>query len=249
MGSAPGVRGGGARAATFCPQVLPAVSAPAVPWARTSGSALGGRTGPAAPSQRSTEALGPNTSCPQTLVPATRAGLSGVGGGQEEAGAVSEGTGVLNPGLEGGRSVWGVWGAVPGAKAAGPRGDAGTPRRLLPTRPVEAPRPRLHLWRASSHTSDFVRPRAQPPGAGSHDRARPRRHPRLLHLRPPAPRSALPHSRTGSGPLGPRPPRRRAASRKAHQKPYPQSLAPFGYSNTPNSVPSYPDVQRTPSPT
>lgn len=120
LGSAPRVRGGGARAATFRPQVLQAVSAPAVSWARTSGSALGGRTGPAAPSQRSTEALGPNTSCPQTLVLATRAGLCGMGGGEEKAGEVSEGSGMLSPGLERGRSDWGLWGSVPGAKLAGP---------------------------------------------------------------------------------------------------------------------------------
>ncbi|XP_019524124.1 PREDICTED: outer dense fiber protein 3B isoform X3 [Hipposideros armiger] len=162
LGSAPGVRGGGARAATFCPQVLPAVSAPAVPWARTSGSALGGRTGPAAPSQRSTEALGPNTSCPQTLVLATRAGLSGMGGGQEEAGAVSEGTGVLNPGLEGGDLFGGCGGLCPGRKRPGPEVMLGRPAGYFlhdPSRPrapaftfgVRLPTPQTSCGPGPSH--------------------------------------------------------------------------------------------------
>lgn len=66
--------GGGAGAATLCPQVLPAASAPTVPWARKSGSARGGRTGPAAPSQRSTAVRGPSTSCQPALVPAVGRG-------------------------------------------------------------------------------------------------------------------------------------------------------------------------------
>lgn len=90
----------------------------------------------------------------------------------------------------------------PGGEPPAP-GDAGAPRRLHPARPVAAPRPRLHLRRAPPHAADFVRPRARLPGACSHDRARPRRRPCLLHLRPPAPHSALPHSRTGSGPWDP----------------------------------------------
>ncbi|XP_032201642.1 outer dense fiber protein 3B isoform X2 [Mustela erminea] len=174
MGPAPGSReaaavGGGAGAATFCPQVPQALSAPhpRALWARTSGSALGGPTGPAAPSQRSTEARGPNTCCHRTRVPAS--------GGCRQTG----------------------------------------PARLRPARPVAAPRPGLLLRRAPAHAADFLRPGARPPGSCTHNRARPRRHPRLLHLRPPPPRSAAPHSRTGSGPLGPRSPQRRAASRKA----------------------------------
>ena len=50
-GARPRSPGGGAWAATFCPQVLPAASASTAPWARTSGSARGGRTGPAVPSE------------------------------------------------------------------------------------------------------------------------------------------------------------------------------------------------------
>uniref|UniRef100_A0A9L0SZF7 Ciliary microtubule associated protein 1B n=1 Tax=Equus caballus TaxID=9796 RepID=A0A9L0SZF7_HORSE len=75
-----------------------------------------------------------------------------------------------------------------------PAGSHGN--RLHPTRPVADPRPRLQLRHAPPHAADFVRPGAGPPGARSHDCARPRRQPRLLHLWPPAPRSALPHSRT-----------------------------------------------------
>ncbi|KAM9071998.1 ciliary microtubule associated protein 1B isoform 1-T1 [Megaptera novaeangliae] len=77
--------------------------------------------------------------------------------------------------------------------------QAASQHRLHPARPVAAPRPRLHLRRTPPHAADFARPRARSPGARSHDRARPRRRPRLLHLRPPAPRSALPHSWTGPG--------------------------------------------------
>ncbi|XP_055230455.1 ciliary microtubule associated protein 1B isoform X2 [Gorilla gorilla gorilla] len=51
-------------------------------------------------------------------------------------------------------------------------------------------------YKLPPNTADDVRPRARPPGACSHDRARPRRRPRLLHLRPPTPLSALPHSGT-----------------------------------------------------
>lgn len=94
------------------------------------------------------------------------------------------------------------------------RGGRGRPavtlrdhRRLHSARPVAAPRPRLHLRHTPPHAADAVQPGAWPPGARAHDRARPRRRPSLLHLRPPAPRSALPHSRTGSGPPGPRPQR------------------------------------------
>uniref|UniRef100_A0A8C7ELI2 Ciliary microtubule associated protein 1B n=1 Tax=Neovison vison TaxID=452646 RepID=A0A8C7ELI2_NEOVI len=47
------------------------------------------------------------------------------------------------------------------------------------------------------NTADFLRPGARPPGSCTHNRARPRRHPRLLHPRPPPPRGAPPHSRTG----------------------------------------------------
>ena len=70
----PASQGGGAGAATLCPQVLPAARAPTVPWARKSGSARGGRTGPAAPSQRSTVARGPSTSCQPAPVPAAGRG-------------------------------------------------------------------------------------------------------------------------------------------------------------------------------
>nr|XP_036862568.1 outer dense fiber protein 3B isoform X5 [Manis javanica] len=52
-------------------------------------------------------------------------------------------------------------------------------------------------YKLPPNTADAVQPGAWPPGARAHDRARPRRRPSLLHLRPPAPRSALPHSRTG----------------------------------------------------
>lgn len=219
MGPAPGSReaaavGGGAGAATFCPQVPQAVSAPhpCALWARTSGSALGGPTGPAAPSQRSTEARGPNTCCHRTPVPAsggcrqTGPARSVPGGGRRAWAAGRRGAGCVL----GGRR------AVPGAgSGGGPTVMLGRSRRLRPARPVAAPRPRLLLRRAPAHAADFLRPGARPPGSCTHNRARPRRHPRLLHLRPPPPRSAPPHSRTGSGPLGPRSPQRRAASRKA----------------------------------
>ncbi|XP_073070218.1 ciliary microtubule associated protein 1B isoform X1 [Manis javanica] len=75
--------------------------------------------------------------------------------------------------------------------------QATTEHRLHSARPVAAPRPRLHLRHTPPHAADAVQPGAWPPGARAHDRARPRRRPSLLHLRPPAPRSALPHSRTG----------------------------------------------------
>lgn len=102
----------------------------------------------------------------------------------------------------------------------------GRSRRLHPARPVAAPRPGLLVRRAPPHAEDFLRPGARPPGSCSHDSTRPRRHTRLLHLRPPPPRSAPPHSRTGSGPLGPRSPQRRAASRKAHPGTPPPSPEP-----------------------
>ncbi|XP_064224349.1 ciliary microtubule associated protein 1B isoform X3 [Aotus nancymaae] len=51
-------------------------------------------------------------------------------------------------------------------------------------------------YKLPPNTADDLRPRARPPGASPHDRARPRQRPRLLHLRPPAPLSALPHSGT-----------------------------------------------------
>uniref|UniRef100_A0A8C2PC61 Uncharacterized protein n=1 Tax=Capra hircus TaxID=9925 RepID=A0A8C2PC61_CAPHI len=75
--------------------------------------------------------------------------------------------------------------------------QATTQHRLHHARPVAAPRPGLHLRRAPPGTADIVQPRARPPGARSHDRARPRQRPRVLHLRPPEARGALPHSRTG----------------------------------------------------
>lgn len=59
------------------PQVLPACSAPTAPWARTSGSARGGRTGPAAPSEPSTAARGPSTSHHPAPVPAAGRGAGG----------------------------------------------------------------------------------------------------------------------------------------------------------------------------
>uniref|UniRef100_A0A8C0NU45 Outer dense fiber of sperm tails 3B n=1 Tax=Canis lupus familiaris TaxID=9615 RepID=A0A8C0NU45_CANLF len=55
------------------------------PWAPTCGSAPGGRTGPAAPSQRSTEARAPNTCCPRTPVPASGGGRRRGEGGPGEA--------------------------------------------------------------------------------------------------------------------------------------------------------------------
>ena len=75
-GARPRSPGGGAWAATFCPQVLPAASASTAPWARTSGSARGGRTGPAVPSEPSTEARGPSTSYHPAPVPAAGRGRS-----------------------------------------------------------------------------------------------------------------------------------------------------------------------------
>nr|AAD14106.1 orf3 5' of PD-ECGF/TP [Homo sapiens] len=112
-----------------------------------------------------------------------------------------------------------------------------------------AARPRLHLRRALPHAADDVRPRARPPGARSHDRARHRRRPRLLHLRPPTPLSALPHSGTWSGPPGPWPPQRRTASREAHLGT--PDLNPESPSDTLTrySVPPYPDLKsQTPNP-
>ncbi|XP_041611382.1 outer dense fiber protein 3B isoform X1 [Vulpes lagopus] len=79
----------------------------------------------------------------------------------------------------------------------GPQIPAAPEHRLHLARPVAAPRPGLLLRRAPPPAADVLRPRPRPPGSRSHDRARPRRQPRLLHPRPPAPRGAPPHSRTG----------------------------------------------------
>lgn len=71
-------------------------AAPPAPWAQKSGSALGGHIGPAAPSRRSTEARGPNTSCHRT--PVARADT------REEIGKVglwAVCTGAWNPGTGG----------------------------------------------------------------------------------------------------------------------------------------------------
>ncbi|CAD7676974.1 unnamed protein product [Nyctereutes procyonoides] len=157
----PGWRGG----PLFRPQVPQARAPRRAPWAPTCGSAPGGRTGPAAPSQRCTEARAPNTCCPRTPVPASAGGRRRGEGGPGEARAPVR---LRRP-----------------------------PRRLHPARPVATPRPGLLLRRAPPPAADVLRPRPRPPGSRSHDRARPRRQPRLLHPRPPAPRGAPPHSRTG----------------------------------------------------
>lgn len=120
----------------------------------------------------------------------------------------------------------------------------GRAHRLPPARPLAAPRPSLLLRRPPAHAADIVRPRAQPPGALRHDRARPRRLPRLLHLRPPAPHGARPHSRTRSGPLGPWVP---SAPSRLQGGPNLKPFSPLG-AHTSNSAPLYLDLKRTPSP-
>lgn len=202
-----------------------------------------------APSQRSTEAQGPNISCHRTRVPAAGSGLCGAGG---QASEVRLGKGCCTPGwrVEGREfRSGGTVGFAQGEKRPGRVVMLGHSRRLHPTRPVADPRPRLQLRHAPPHAADFVRPGAGPPGARSHDCARPRRQPRLLHLWPPAPRSALPHSRTRSGPLGPRPPQHLAASGEAHSGTPHLSPEPPSGTLTLNSVPPYPDLKTTPSPT
>lgn len=145
---------------------------------------------------------------------------TGVGRGVEGLPRPVPARGRLNPaaGRKGGKSVGGrdTVHCARGWEQRGPAVTLGRSFRLHPARPVAAPRPGVLLRRSPPHAADFVRPRARPPDSSSYDRARPRRHPCLLHLRPSAPRSALPHSGTRSGPLGPRAPQGRAASGKAH---------------------------------
>lgn len=76
----------------------PSAPPPAL-WAQKSGSALGGHTGPAAPSRRSTEARGQNTSCQRTPVARADAGEETGNGGlwAVYTGAWSPGTGELCP--------------------------------------------------------------------------------------------------------------------------------------------------------
>lgn len=105
-------------------------SAPTALWARTSGSALGGRTGPAALSRRSTEARAPNTSCPPTPVLAAPQACAG-GGGEEGASEVCAGVGCCTPGWRAGCLFWGGGGLCPG-RAPRPRDDDRTPHRLHP---------------------------------------------------------------------------------------------------------------------